>query len=123
MLKRFFLMTVVVVMILGLSASFFAQNKSKATTSKSKVRPKVKRVNMEDGVFLPGYRTTNKRNKTARKTRSFSSTTQPFADGLVLEKRKNRNSRTKVKSPKGSHNLLPYIEQNNRNKPKSKNKN
>ena len=107
MLKRNLIIIAIMTIILSLSANTFGQDNRKSKTSKSKARPKVNRVNMEDGVFLPGYRTTNKRKKSVRNVKNFSSTTQPFADGLVLERKR------KTKRKPKTQNLLPYMEQSN----------
>lgn len=110
MLKRYLIAIAIIIPIFALVGNVFGQNTKRKPTKQA------------TGGTIPVY--SNRKNSKAKtskpkNSRSFSSTTQPFADGLVLEKRKNRNSRTKVKSPKGSHNLLPYIEQNNRQKGKS----
>ena len=103
MLKRNLILIALLTLILALSANLFGQNNLKTKSSKRKVSPKVKRVNMEDGVFLPGYRTANKHKRTSGKVKSFSSATQPFADGLVLERRRKPKTQS----------LLPYMEQSN----------
>lgn len=81
---------------------------------------------MEDGVFLPGYRTTNKRKKPAQTVKRNSSKnlkkpikpsnytasgTWVSGDPLTYNKTKRKNSSRK--KTKGTRNLLPYVEQDN----------
>jgi hypothetical protein len=97
MLKRNLIIIAIIGSALIFSANAFGQNNKRKAN---------RLVTSLDGKGSDAILSKKPSGKTSK--RKFQSQTQPFADG-----------RSGGKKSKNSHNLLPYIKQNNRRKPKA----